>query len=122
MKYLKQIMIILGISFLAEMLSYDLPGNIPSSIYGLVIMFFALYFKVIKVHQIRESVVFFIEIMPIIFIPAGVGLINSQNEILKNFFPIITITFISTIVVMLASAFMTQIICNATKKDKEDNL
>lgn len=122
MKYLKQIMIILGISFLAEMLSYDLPGNIPSSIYGLVIMFFALYFKVIKVHQIRESVVFFIEIMPIIFIPAGVGLINSQNEILKNFFPIIAITFISTIVVMLASAFMTQIICNVAKKDKEDNL
>ncbi|ASM34552.1 Antiholin-like protein LrgA [Campylobacter sputorum subsp. bubulus] len=122
MKYLKQIMIILGISFLAEMLSYDLPGNIPSSIYGLVIMFFALYFKVIKVHQIRESAVFFIEIMPIIFIPAGVGLINSQNEILKNFFPIIAITFISTIVVMLASAFMTQIICNVTKKDKEDNL
>ncbi|WP_033916876.1 CidA/LrgA family protein [Campylobacter sputorum] len=122
MKYLKQIMIILGISFLAEMLSYDLPGNIPSSIYGLVIMFFALYFKVIKVYQIRESVVFFIEIMPIIFIPAGVGLINSQNEILKNFLPIIAITFISTIVVMLTSAFMTQIICNATKKDKEDNL
>lgn len=122
MKYLKQIMIILSISFLAEMLSYDLPGNIPSSIYGLVIMFFALYFKIIKVHQIRESAVFFIEIMPIIFIPAGVGLINSQNEILKNFFPIIAITFISTIVVMLASAFMTQIICNVTKKDKEDNL
>lgn len=44
MKYLKQIMIILGISFLAEMLSYDLPGNIPSSIYGLVIMFFCTLF------------------------------------------------------------------------------
>lgn len=117
MKYLKQIMIILGISFLAEMLSYDLPGNIPSSIYGLVIMFFALYFKVIKVHHIRETAVFFIEIMPVVFIPAGVGLINSQSEILKNFFPIITITFISTIVVMLASGLITQMVYKFSKKN-----
>lgn len=122
MKYLRQIMIILGISFLAEMLSYDVPGNIPSSVYGLVIMFFALYFKVIKVHQIKESAIFFIEIMPIIFIPAGVGLINSQNEILKNFFPIVGIIIISTIVVILASAFVTQNVYYFRKKRQRRSL
>lgn len=117
MKYLKQIMIILGISFVAEILSFYIPGNIPSSIYGLVIMFFALYFKIIKVHQIKESVVFLIEIMPVIFIPAGVGLINAQHEILKNFFPIITITFVGTIVVMIASGLVTQMFYKISKKN-----
>ncbi len=122
MKYLRQIMIILGISFLAEMLSYDVPGNIPSSVYGLVIMFFALYFKVIKVYQIKETAIFFIEIMPIIFIPAGVGLINTQNEILKNFFPIVTIVVISTVVVILASAFVTQSVYYFRKKRQRRSL
>ena len=115
-------MIILGISFLAEMLSYDVPGNIPSSVYGLVIMFFALYFKVIKVYQIKETAIFFIEIMPIIFIPAGVGLINAQNEILKNFFPIVTIVVISTVVVILASAFVTQSVYYFRKKRQRRSL
>ena len=39
MKYLKQLLIILGISFLGELLKYFLPLPIPASIYGMVILF-----------------------------------------------------------------------------------
>ena len=39
MKYLKQFLIILAISFIGEILKYIVPLPIPASIYGMVIMF-----------------------------------------------------------------------------------
>ena len=71
MNYLIQFSVILGISFVAEILAALVPVPIPASIYGLVIMLLALIFKLIKVSQIRETVSFFMQIMPVIFIPAG---------------------------------------------------
>lgn len=110
MKYLKQFTIILVISFVAEMLSRLIPGRIPGSIYGLVIMFGAFYFKLIKVSSVRDVAAFFIEIMPIFFIPAGVEILVAGDFMLKHFIPIITITFISTIVVIGISGVITQFI------------
>ena len=42
MKYIRQFLIILFISFLGEVLKYLLPLPIPASIYGLALMFTAL--------------------------------------------------------------------------------
>ena len=39
MKYLRQFLLILFISFLGELLKYFLPLPIPASIYGMVILF-----------------------------------------------------------------------------------
>ena len=41
MKYLKQIGIILGITFIGEILNYLIPLPIPASIYGMAILFVA---------------------------------------------------------------------------------
>ena len=42
MKYIKQLSIILLISFLGELIHYLLPLPIPASIYGLILLFVAL--------------------------------------------------------------------------------
>ena len=42
MKYMKQFCIIMGVSFLGEILKYLLPLPVPASIYGLLLMFGAL--------------------------------------------------------------------------------
>ena len=42
MKYIRQFVIILFISFIGEALKYVLPLPIPASIYGLVLMFVLL--------------------------------------------------------------------------------
>ena len=77
MKYLKQFGIILGLSLLGELLNYLIPLPVPASIYGLVLMFLCLHFKVIKLGDVKETAVFLIEIMPLMFIPAAVGLVNA---------------------------------------------
>ncbi|MCI6988836.1 MAG: CidA/LrgA family protein [Campylobacter sp.] len=108
MKYLEQISIIFGISFIAELMAYFIPINMPGSIYGLVLMFLGLYFRVIKVSQVRNVSSFFIEIMPIIFIPAGVGLMDNYAPLLKNIIPISVIVLVSTVAIMVVSAHIVQ--------------
>ena len=109
MKYLTQFSIILAISFVAEILAALIPVKIPASIYGLIIMLLALIFKLIKVTQIRETVSFFMQIMPVIFIPAGAAIIIAGDKLRESFFAILAITAISTVTVIAASGSVTQI-------------
>ena len=77
MKYIKQFLIILLISAWGEGLYVLLPLPIPASVYGLVLLLAALISKVLKVEQVKETADFLIEIMPVMFIPAGVGLLTA---------------------------------------------
>ena len=71
MKYVRQFLIILVISFIGELLRYYIPLKIPASIYGLVLLFAALELRIIKLVSIRETSRFLIEIMPLMFVKAG---------------------------------------------------
>ena len=71
MKYLRQFLLILFISFLGELLKYFLPLPIPASIYGMVILFIGLLSGIIKLDAVKDVGKFLIEIMPVMFIPAG---------------------------------------------------
>ena len=108
MKYIKQFLVILGITFLGEILKLCLPLPIPASIYGMVIMFFGLMTGIIKLDMVTDTGRFLIEIMPVMFIPAAVGLIDSWGILKPICVPVIVITFITTIVVMVASGRVTQ--------------
>lgn len=119
MKYLYQFGIILGITFLGELLYKLIPLPIPSSIYGLLIMLLCLKFKLIKVEKVKEVSIFLIEIMPVIFIPAGVGLITMWNELKYIWAPIIVITVITTVIVMTVTGKTVEII---VKKNAGKNI
>ena len=47
MKYLSQFMIILGFTLIGETLHRLVPLPIPASVYGLVLLFLALCFRII---------------------------------------------------------------------------
>lgn len=122
MKYIKQFGIILFISFIGEVLHYSLPFPIPASIYGIVLMFLCLIFHIIPIEKVRETGNFLVEIMPIMFIPAAVGLLDSWEIIRPSCVQYIVITIVSTVVVMAASGRITQrIIWQATKKEEKIN-
>ena len=103
MKYLKQFLIILIISFIGEILKEILPLPIPASIYGMVILFVCLLTKVIKLEDVRETGKFLIEIMPVMFIPAGVGLMSSWNVLRPLILPVGIITVVTVFTVMAVS-------------------
>ena len=79
MKYIRQLGIILLVSFLGELLHYLLPLPVPASIYGIVLLFAALETRLLKIDAIRETSAFLLEIMPMLFVPAGVGLLEKWD-------------------------------------------
>ena len=115
MKYLKQFLVILVIAFAGEVLKYIIPIPIPASIYGLMILFVGLLTGLIRLEQVREAGKFLIEIMPVMFIPAAVGLLESWGVLQPMFLPVIIITLVSTVVVMAATGISSQLIIRLGK-------
>ena len=115
MKHIKQLAIILAVAFIGECLNTLLPLPIPASIYGLVLMLLALNFNIIKLESIKETAAFLIEIMPIMFIPATVGLIVVIEELQSMLVPLIVISVASTIVVMVVTGKVTDLMLSFKK-------
>lgn len=120
MKYLKQFLLILCITFVGELVKYVLPLPIPASIYGMVILFVGLMTGHIKLSSVKEAGKFLIEIMPVMFIPAAVGLLDSWSVLRPTIVPVIVITVLTTIIVMVVTGRVTQ---NVIRKgrEKEEN-
>ena len=116
MKYVWQLVIILGVSFLGELLNTLLPLPVPASIYGLLIMFILLLTKVIKVEHVRETSDFFLVTMPMLFVVAGVGVIDYWGVIKPRLVPAIIIMLVVTIVIMVATGKITQALIKAKEK------
>ena len=108
MKFVKQFMIILAISFVGEALHSLLPLPVPASIYGLVLMLIGLQTGILPLSAVNEAGGFLIEIMPMLFIPAGVGLL-----------PISIIIVVTTILVMGVSGRIAQFILKREDKKHE---
>lgn len=118
MKYIKQFGIILFLSFLGEILHEILPLPVPAGIYGIIILFLCLELKVISVSAIKETSRFLIEIMPVMFIPAAVGLMESWQIIQGAWIPYVVITLLSTVIVMAAAGRTVQAVMKFTEKHK----
>lgn len=110
MKFLKQFLIILAVSLMGEICKALLPLPIPASIYGMVFMFVFLLTGIIKLEQVRDAGKFLIEIMPVMFIPAGVGLMSSWGVLKGVLIPVSVITVITIFTVMAATGLVSQVI------------
>lgn len=120
MKYLKQFSIIIVISFVGEMLNKLLPLPVPGSVYGLVLMFLCLQTGIVKLASIKETAAYLVEIMPIMFIPAGVGLVESWDLLRSSLAAYIVIVLVSTYVVMAAAGHATQAVIRLHKGGRRD--
>lgn len=118
MKYLKQFGVILLVTFAGEILHQIIPLPIPASIYGLLLLLTALLTGILKLEQVKETGLFLVEIMPIMFLPAGVALIGAWDSIRPILVPVTVITVISTILVMGISGRVTQFVIRKGKKDE----
>lgn len=120
MKLVREFGIILLISFAGELLNMLLPLPVPASIYGLVIMLVCLCSGVIKLDQIESTCRFLIEIMPLMFIPAGVGLLDAWGVLKPVLVPVAVITVVSTVVVIAVAGRVTQAIQRRSGKKESE--
>ena len=95
-------------AFIGEVLHHFIPLPIPASIYGIIFLFLALECKVLKVKDIKETSSFLIAIMPIMFLPPAVGIVESWGLIRGAWLPYVVVIGVSTVVVMAVSGRVTQ--------------
>lgn len=119
MKYLKQFGIILLLSFVGEILHSLIPLPIPASIYGIVILLAGLEKKWIPLSAVEETGKFLVEIMPVMFIPAAVGLLDSWDALKAVFAPYLAITVLATCIVMAVSGRVVQYLLHCRDRKNE---
>lgn len=119
LKYIKQFAIIAFISLIGEALNHLIPLPIPASIYGVVILFLCLETKIIPLSAVKETGLFLVSLMQIMFIPATVGLIDTWGVFAPNWIAYTVIIVVSTFAVMLVSGKATEWCIILSKKKEE---
>lgn len=118
MRVFRQFFVILLFCFLGELLHGLIPLQIPAGIYGLVLLFAALLLGLVKPDSVKAAAKGLIAVMPVLFIPAGVGLMESWEALRPMLLPAAVILAVSTVLVMIVSGKTTQLVM---EKEREKN-
>lgn len=119
MKAAKELCMIAGIAFIGECMNRALPLPIPAGIYGICLMFFALQSGILKLKHIESGSGVLLDMMPVLFVPAGVGLINQTEALRRYMIPVILVLFFTTAAVMAVTGKMMQYL-RMRKGEKRD--
>ena len=110
MKIYFQLLIIFGFSFVGDTLSNSLHLPVPGSILGMIFLFLALQFKVLKFTDVDEVGSFLINNMTILFLPAGVGIMAKWSLISDFWGQIALIVLLALIVNVFVLGHLVQFI------------
>lgn len=108
MKYVCQLGIILGVSFAGEALAHLLPLPVPASVWGLVLMLALLILRAIRPEHIRDTAEYLISLMPLMFVPPTVGLMQSWGLLRDNLLSFVIAITLITAVVMAVTGLVVQ--------------
>lgn len=79
MKYLKELVIIFGITMAGELLNRLIPLPVPAGVYGLFLLLALLCSGVLKLSDVENTGDLLLDLMPLMFIPAAVGLLERME-------------------------------------------
>lgn len=109
MKLVFQFARILTVCFLGEALAAMLPLPLPASVYGLVLMLAALKLGVLRLEQVKDAGRFLVGILPLLFLPAAVGVMDLWAELRGMLLPCVLAAGPVTLLVMAVSGWVTQL-------------
>lgn len=105
MKIIKQIGIIFAICWLSQIVESFLPFPFPAAVIGMVLLFAALFFRLLSVTHIQEKSDFLLSNLAFFFVPAGVSIMNHFNILGENLIPFLAVCTFSTILTFAATAY-----------------
>lgn len=108
MKILKQFLIILIFTYLGSILSKVLPVNIPGNVLGIILLFLALEFKLVKKEDIKETANWLVKNMAFLFVPISVGLMNDFDILKANLVNLSIVLIVSTTFTMIVVAIVAE--------------
>lgn len=102
--------------FLGQLASLLIHGFIPGSVIGMILLFLALFFKIVNPDNVRSTATVITKNMAVFFVPAAVGLMAYIEIVSHNFLAIIVGIAISTILTIITVALVQEYLENTSKK------
>ncbi len=120
MKFIKQLSIILTISFIAELMEALIPLPVAASIYGLILMLIGLITHIIPLEKVEGAADFLIDIMAVMFVPSTVGIMTSIEALRQMLIPLVVISCVTTLLIMAVTGRTAQFIIRKEKKENKE--
>lgn len=108
MKILAQCGIVFAICVAGIVVSAVTRLPVPGNVWGIIILFLLLYFKVLKKQQIRRVTRFLIGNMAFFFLPSGVAILAHFNAIRHVLVPYLLIIVFTTVIVLTVTGTFSQ--------------
>lgn len=118
MKYLSQFLLITAFSLAGECLQRLIPVTIPASVYGIVLLFAALCLGIVKVEQVKDAGSFLSSILPVLFVPPVIGILENWALIKGSVLTIFLLASFTTVMTFVLSGKVAQMF--GKKEDKRD--
>lgn len=122
MKIIMQLFWIILFSLIGEIVSVAMISfvAIPGSVIGMILLFLALHYNLLKLSQVDEVGSWLTDNMAILFVPAGVGLMTNFDVLAESWLQLIVIMFVTTIAMMIFVGKVVQTIMKKDQKSKRD--
>lgn len=116
MNYLKEFTIICVCLFLGVITRHIIDFPIPEAVYGMIYLFLALSFKIIKPEQIKQTSDGILHNLALIFVPVGAGIMASYDIIKGKVLLLLVVTVVGTVLTMAFTGIIVQFL----QRRKED--
>ncbi|MCI8512308.1 MAG: CidA/LrgA family protein [Lachnospiraceae bacterium] len=118
MKHVKGIIWIFGITMTGELLNHIIPLPVPAGVYGLFILLGLLISGILKLSDVAPAGELLLDLMPLMFIPAAVGLIEKTTELRAVLVPFAVITIATTLFVMAVTAKTAELVLHHKNREE----
>jgi len=116
MKYLMQFGIISIFYYIGEVLNSLIDLPIPATVYGLALLFIALCTGVIKLEQVEDAATALLSMMPIMFAPAGVGMLTVLGILKDSGIGIVVTSIVTTFTTLIVTGHTCQLLIRLRDK------
>ncbi|WP_150538769.1 CidA/LrgA family protein [Actinobacillus vicugnae] len=100
--------ILWGMLYIGKGLNILIPIGIPDSIWGLLVLFFALITGLLKLEWVLPTGRFLNRYMPIVFLPICVGMVEYGDILTRYFSSLIISNILSTIITIVIVGWVAQ--------------
>lgn len=95
-----------------------LPFSVPGSVSGMLLLFIALHFNIVKIEKVEEVGNWLVNNMAIFFVPAGIGLMTNFDILAEIWWQLLIIVVVSATLMMWFVGFVVQFVMKRFGKEK----
>ena len=106
------------ILFFAQIISDLVPKSfvVPAPLMGMIILYILLVTHIVKLPMVEKAGDGMLSILPFLFIPSGIQLIDHMDIIKKEGIKVFIIAIVSTIIILASIAYVGALVMNIHKK------